>query len=141
MYEVIKNVINNKGYKLEEILYKINVMYVEAMLTEEQKTELEGLARQNANPENSYAPIQEQIDNIYIEINKIKAEIKELKGGQETEEPEQEEYPEYVQPTGAHDAYKIGDKVTYNGKKYICKLDNCVWNPDTYPAGWEKVID
>ena len=139
MYEVIKNVINNKGYKLEEILYKINVIYVEAMITEEQKTELEGLARQNANPENSYAPIQEQIDNIYTEINKIKAEIKELKGGQETEEPEQEEYPEYVQPTGAHDAYKIGDKVTYNGKKYICKLDNCVWNPDTYPAGWEKL--
>ena len=141
MYEVIKNVINNKGYKLEEILYKINVMYVEAMITEEQKTELEGLARQNANPENSYAPIQEQIDNIYTEINKIKAEIKELKGGQETEEPEQEEYPEYVQPMGAHDAYKIGDKVTYNGKKYICKLDNCVWNPDTYPAGWEEVIN
>lgn len=141
MYEVIKNVINNKGYKLKEILYKINVMYVEAMITEEQKAELEGLARQNANPENSYAPIQEQIDNIYTEINKIKAEIKELKGGQETEEPEQEEYPEYVQPMGAHDAYKIGDKVTYNGNKYICKLDNCVWNPDTYPAGWEKVID
>ena len=141
MYEVIKNVINNKGYKLEEILYKINVMYVEGMITEEQKTELEGLARQNANPENSYAPIQEQIDNIYTEINKIKAEIKELKGGQETEEPEQEEYPEYVQPMGAHDAYKIGDKVTYNGKKYICKLDNCVWNPDTYPAGWEEVIN
>ena len=139
MYEVIKNVINNKGYKLEEILYKINVIYVEAMITEEQKTELEGLARQNANPENSYAPIQEQIDNIYTEINKIKAEIKELKGGQETEEPEQEEYPEYVQHMGAHDAYKIGDKVTYNGKKYICKLDNCVWNPDTYPAGWEKL--
>lgn len=141
MYEVIKNVINNKGYKLEEILYKINVMYVEAMITEEQKTELEGLARQNANPENSYAPIQEQIDNIYTEINKIKAEIKELKGGQETEEPEQEEYPEYVQPMGAHDAYKIGDKATYNGKKYICKLDNCVWNPDTYPSGWEEVIN
>ena len=141
MYEVIKNVINNKGYKLEEILYKINVMYAKAMLTEEQKTELEGLARQNANPENSYAPIQEQIDNIYTEINKIKAEIKELKGGQETEESEQEEYPEYVQPMGAHDAYKIGDKVTYNGKKYICKLDNCVWNPDTYPAGWEEVIN
>ena len=141
MYEVIKNVINNTGYKLEEILHKINVMYIEAMITEEQKAELEGLARQNANPENSYAPIQEQIDNIYIEINKIKAEIKELKGGQETEEPEQEEYPEYVQPMGAHDAYKIGDKVTYNGKKYICKLDNCVWNPDTYPSGWEEVIN
>ena len=25
-----------------------------------------------------------------------------------------DEYPEWVQPTGAHDAYNIGDKVTYN---------------------------
>ena len=27
-----------------------------------------------------------------------------------------EEYPEWVQPTGAHDAYNTGDKVSYNGK-------------------------
>ena len=58
----------------------------------------------------------------------------------ETTEPA-DEYPEFVQPTGAHDAYQVGDKVTYNGKKYICKLENCVWSPDTYPAGWEEVVE
>lgn len=48
-----------------------------------------------------------------------------------------DEWPEFVQPTGAHDAYKTGDKITYNGKHYVSKIDNNVWSPDDYPAGWE----
>lgn len=46
------------------------------------------------------------------------------------------EWPEFVKPTGAHDAYNIGDKVTYNGKHYICAMNACVYSPDEYPAGW-----
>ena len=49
-----------------------------------------------------------------------------------------EEWPEFVQPTGAHDAYNKGDKVTYKGEHYISLIDANVWAPDTYPAGWEK---
>ena len=49
-----------------------------------------------------------------------------------------EEWPEWVQPTGASDAYNSGDKVTYNGKRYICLLNNNVWSPEAYPAGWEE---
>ena len=35
----------------------------------------------------------------------------------------------------------IGDKITYNGKKYTCKINGCVWDPTTYPAAWEKVVE
>ena len=49
------------------------------------------------------------------------------------------EYPEWKQPTGAHDAYNTGDKITYKGKKYISKINANVWSPDAYPAGWELV--
>ena len=48
-----------------------------------------------------------------------------------------EEWPAFVQPTGAHDAYKQGDKVTYNGQHYVSLIDNNVWAPDVYPAGWQ----
>ena len=51
------------------------------------------------------------------------------------------EYPDFKQPTGAHDAYNTGDKVTFNGKHYICKMDACTWSPSDYPAGWELVED
>jgi len=48
-----------------------------------------------------------------------------------------EEWPEWVQPTGAQDAYNTGDRVTYNGNRYISTIDNNVWSPEAYPAGWE----
>ena len=46
-----------------------------------------------------------------------------------------DEYPEWVQPTGAHDAYNIGDKVTYNGQRYVCTSDGNIYAPDVY--GWQ----
>ncbi len=50
-----------------------------------------------------------------------------------------EEYPEFIHPTGAHDVYNKGDKVTYNGKHYISLIDANAYSPDEYPAGWEEV--
>ena len=48
-----------------------------------------------------------------------------------------EEYPEWVQPIGAHDAYGEGDKVSYKEKHYISTVANNVWEPGVY--GWEEV--
>ena len=50
-----------------------------------------------------------------------------------------EEWPEWIQPTGAHNAYAKGTKVTFNGKRYTSKIAANVWAPDVYPAGWEEV--
>lgn len=52
------------------------------------------------------------------------------------------EYPEWKQPTGAHDAYYKGNKVTFEGAKYICIAPEgvaVVWDPVTYPAYWQLV--
>lgn len=47
------------------------------------------------------------------------------------------EYPEWRQPTGAHDAYAIGTKVTYNNKKWINTYESNIYPPDTY--GWVEI--
>ena len=47
------------------------------------------------------------------------------------------EWPDFVQPTSAADAYNIGDKVTYNGQHYISLIDGNVYSPEAYPAGWQ----
>lgn len=48
---------------------------------------------------------------------------------------------EWRQPTGAHDAYKIGDKVLHNGKTWVCTLGDGAglnsWEPGVY--GWGVV--
>lgn len=49
-----------------------------------------------------------------------------------------EEWPEWVQPTGAHDAYSKDAKVTHNGTKYISDVDANVWEPGVY--GWSEYV-
>ena len=45
-----------------------------------------------------------------------------------------EEWPEWIQPTGAHDAYNKGDKVSHNEKHWISDIDANVYEPGVY--GW-----
>lgn len=139
MYNIIKNVINGKAYELTTMLTKIKTLWVEGDISDAQKEELVELARENAKPENSYAPMQNQIKTLFENYKELAQEILALKNGGTLPEEETEEYPSYVQPTGAHDTYNIGDKITYNGKKYECQMDGCVWNPDDYPKGWKLV--
>jgi hypothetical protein len=49
-----------------------------------------------------------------------------------------DEYPQWVQPTGSHDAYNVGDKVAYNEKKWVSAVDGNVWEPGIY--GWDEVM-
>ena len=49
-----------------------------------------------------------------------------------------EECPEWVQPTGAQDAYPLGAKVMHNGKRWTSDVDANVWEPGVY--GWTEVI-
>ena len=50
-----------------------------------------------------------------------------------------EEYPEWSQPLGAHDAYPLGAKVSHNGKKWTSDVANNVWEPGVY--GWSEVVE
>lgn len=48
-----------------------------------------------------------------------------------------DEFPEWIQPTGASDAYMTGDKVSHNEKHWQSDVDNNVWEPGIY--GWSEV--
>ena len=54
-------------------------------------------------------------------------------------ESEPETPPAWVQPTGAHDAYNIGDRVTFEGNIYESLIDANVWSPTAYPQGWQLI--
>lgn len=149
MYDVIKNVILNENFDLSWIILNIKKNCTRGDITDDQEEELIVLAQEHANPQNSYAPLQQQIEKAFSQIDslsktidKLDERVRAIESGssQELEEPPvEDEYPEYVQPTGAHDAYNTGDKITFNGKKYTCKMNGCVWSPDVYPSAWELI--
>ena len=149
MYDVIKNVILNENFDLSWIILNIKKNCTRGDITDDQEEELIVLAQEHANPRNSYAPLQKQIEVVFLQIDslsktidKLDERVRAIESGspQEPEEPPvEDEYPEYVQPTGAHDAYNTGDKISFNGKKYTCKMNGCVWSPDVYPSAWELI--
>ena len=52
-----------------------------------------------------------------------------------------EDIKDFVQPTGAHDAYAKGDKVRYDGKVYESLIDGNTYSPADYPAGWQEISE
>lgn len=125
---IFEQTILRGGFDLAEMLERIDLYNVEAKITDEERESLYALARQHARPQYNYD----------TEIEAIWAAIRELQQAQEGRgaEPD-DEWPQFVQPTGAHDAYSVGDKVTFNGARYVCKMANCVWSPAVYPEAWE----
>ena len=139
MYDVIYNVLQSGRFELTDILNKIDTLWLQGNLTDAERTELVNMARTKADPSNSFAPLQAQIDALAERV----AALEEENNPVDPEIPV-EEYPEYVQPTGAHDAYYNGAKVAYNGKRYVCIAPEgvaVVWSPEVYPAYWQEVTE
>ena len=54
--------------------------------------------------------------------------------------PEDAVPPNYVPPTGAHDAYAKGDRVSYDGAVWRSSIDGNVWSPDELVRSWTREV-
>ena len=67
--------------------------------------------------------------------------------GEDATEPEPEPEPEPTdEPTPEvaaweQKAYMIGDRVSFEGAIYESLIDNNVWSPSAYPAGWQLITE
>lgn len=125
--ELFEQVIALKNYDLKALLANIDQYHIEGRLTDEERQELTQKARDGAAQEYDY---KGEIDALWAAVRALQQSV--------SLPAEQDEWPEYVQPTGAGTAYQVGDKVTFKGVYYICRLPHCVWSPADYPIGWQK---
>lgn len=136
MYEVIKSVIESGVYELSGLITKIEAIWLESRITDEQKDELIQLARENADLSFSI-DVKEQLVRIDKDMKALEARVAKLEeGGSEPVTPE--EYPQYEDGKW----YYNGNKITFNGEKYVCIAPAgqvCVWSPEGYPTYWQKV--
>lgn len=68
MKTIIENVILSGRFELSDILKKIDTLWIQGDLTDEDKDALVTLAREKATPENSYAPLQDQINDLFEQV-------------------------------------------------------------------------
>lgn len=52
--------------------------------------------------------------------------------------PDENVIPEWEQPDSTN-PYMRGDKVMFEGQVYESAIDNNIWSPSAYPAGWQVV--
>lgn len=137
MFETLQTLINAGGYDLTDLTERIKTLYALGELSKDEMEQLIEQARTNANPDDSYPPLNDRVKAIETWQTTVEERLGKLESGPPPDPGD--EWPEYKQPTGAHDAYHAGDKITHNGKHYTCIHDNCVWTPDAYPQGWQPV--
>jgi len=52
--------------------------------------------------------------------------------------PDPDVIPDWEQPDSTN-PYMRGDKVRFEGKVYESVIDNNIWSPTSYPAGWSLI--
>lgn len=123
----------SRSYKdLNSTIDKINKAWIYDQITEEQRNELIGLLQ--SNEPCMEINIQEEIQKIWEAIRAIEARIADNNNNNIPSE-----IPEWIQPTGVHDAYNIGDRVQYKNLIYESLINSNVWAPDVYPLGWQLI--
>ena len=135
MKTIFESVIARGNYNLTDLLSKIDGYHVEGKLSDDDRDELYAKARAGALDALGY--------DVKAEIDALWAAVRALQGGANAGNGATEESQapaEFVQPTGAHDAYNLGDRVTYSGRIYESIINGNVWSPDVYPDGWTEIV-
>ena len=107
-----------------------------AMLAEVERREAEATARSAV-----YEAVQAYADGQGLTVLQAWRALAP-EGVDVPDDPEPEplpDAPEYKQPTGAHDAYQSGDRVTFQGRVYEAVINAVVWSPLAYPQAWKEV--
>lgn len=105
MKKIIEAAINKGGYDLETMLKKIDTYHIEGKLSDADREELYALARKAPEAQYDY---RTEINRLWAEIRALRKLIETPNTDSDTDTTPADEYPAFVQPTGAHDAYHEG---------------------------------
>lgn len=126
---MIESTISSGEYDLASILSTINLYHIEGALTDQDRTELRDMARENAKPQ--YDP-EKDISQMLDRLHALEERVTKL---EETEVVEK--YPEYEDNRW----YFYGEGVTFEGTKYICIAKKTKFSPADKPKDWQEVVE
>lgn len=137
MKDIFLAVIRRGGYDLNGMLRRIDEYHIDGKLTDAERDELVAAARGDATPG---VDASSEVQKLWAVVNGLTARVAALEGGT-PDDGNGDNVKEFVQPTGAHDAYYAGAVVSYNGNVYTCIAPDgvaCVWSPDVLPGYWQQ---
>lgn len=134
MYNSVLIVIQSGEYNLSDLTKKIDTLWLKSYLTDDERESLTKLAIEKANRDAGLPSFSERMASLEKRVSKLEGNLSS--GG----DSGSSDWPEWVQPTGAHDAYAKGSQVTHNGERYVSQIDANVWEPGMFGSEslWSK---
>ena len=130
IYNLIKDVINSRNFKLEEMRTKVSKCYVTGDISEEEHTELLSLLSENVNP-SAERPDWLAVSKMFSDrMTALEERVKALEQGDETTPENTNPYEKWNAWDGISDKYQLGAVVEHNGILYQSVYNGQnVWEP------------
>ena len=120
MYKNVKNVIVSGKFKLSDMTNKIDILWLQGDLTDDQRTELNTLMKEHLNPETEMPEALQMCRALKEEVESLKERVTKLEnGGVAPEPPAGIEVPAWEPWDGISNKYQYGAVVTIDQKYYI----------------------
>lgn len=135
MYEIIKNIIENGAFKVSDLTNKIDTLWAESKLSDDERSQLVQMMVDHLNPASEAPELKEMYERLEARVATLEEDVQALKGGEEPgggeEEPGTVTVPAWEQWDGISDKYKYGAVVTHNGKYFLDVLQGMqnTWEP------------
>lgn len=132
MFETLRQLISVGGYRLDDMLLRIDTMYASGRLDEDERAQLIDLAQTNADQYVLLPSLEERVSALEERVSSLEMAGDPNHGGDGV-------VPEWVRPTGKDTMYNKGDLVMFNGKKYQCLKNNVSTSPEEDSSRWSEV--
>ena len=134
MYDIIKNIIENGIFRVSDLTNKIDTLWAESKLSDDERSLLVQMMTDHLNPNSEAPELKEMYERLEARVATQEEEVKKLKG----EEPGGGEEGTVTVPAwepwdGISDKYKYGAVVTHNGKYFLDVLQGMqnTWEPES----------
>ena len=134
MYEIIKNIIENGTFRVSDLTNKIDTLWAESKLSDEERNQLVQMMTDYLNPASEAPELKEMYERLEARVDVLEAEAQALKG----EEPGGGEEGTVTVPAwepwdGISNKYQYGAVVTHNGKYFLDVLQEMqnTWEPES----------
>lgn len=132
MFETLRQLISVGGYRLDDMILRIDTMYASGRLDEDERAQLIDLAQTNADQDVFLPSLKER-------VSALEQRVSTLENAGDASPVGDDVVPEWVRPTSKDTMYNKGDLVMFNGKKYQCLKNNVSTSPEEDSFRWQEV--